>query len=77
VKVDGESAFKQTQMLQSAGGPMMVHLKEGETAQQVIDRENAERASRFNFGATLPKYVVHPRHAGPLGTSAPPIAGRR
>jgi hypothetical protein len=77
VKIDGESIYKQVQTMQSAGGPMVVTLKDGETAQQVIDRENAERASRFTFSATLPKYVVHPKYAGPLGTSPVPIVGRR
>ena len=47
----------------------MVSLQEGETAQQVIDRQNAERAARFSFDAALPRYVVLPKYAGPLGTS--------
>jgi len=76
VKVDGESIWKQSSTIQSAGGPGMVSLKEGETAQQVIDRENAERAARFGFGASLPRYVVKPKYAGPLGTSQVSIGKR-
>lgn len=69
VKIDGESLWKQSSTMQSAGGPGIVSLKEGETAQQVIDRQNAERAAHFSFDAALPRYVVHPKYAGPLGTS--------
>jgi hypothetical protein len=76
VKVDGESIWKHSSTMQSAGGPGLVSLKEGETAQQVIDRENAERAARFGFGVELPRYVVHPKYAGPLGTSQISLGGR-
>lgn len=77
VKVEGESVFKHASTIQSAGGPGFVMMKDGETAQQVIDRENAQRAANFQFSVTLPRYVVKPKYAGPLGTSQVSIGGRR
>jgi hypothetical protein len=77
VKVDGESVFKHVAVMQSAGGPGMVSLREGESAQQAIDRENAQRAANFKFGASLPRYVVKPKYAGPLGTSQVSLGGGR
>jgi hypothetical protein len=76
VKLDGEPLYKHVSHMQSAGGPGFVSLKEGETAQQVIDQQNAQRAANFQFGVSLPRYVVKPKYAGPLGTSQVAI-GRR
>lgn len=67
--IDGQSAWKQSSVLQSAHAPSMVFKKEGESAQQAIDRENQQRMAGYQFGVTLPRYVVHPKYAGPLGTS--------
>jgi hypothetical protein len=69
VKVEGEPVYKHVSYMQSAGGPGFVSLKEGQTAQQVIDEQNAQRAANFQFDVTLPRYVVKPKFAGPLGTS--------
>jgi hypothetical protein len=69
VKVDNEPVYKQVSHIQSAGGPGFVSLKEGQSAQQAIDEQNAKQAANFNFGVTLPRYVVKPKYAGPLGTS--------
>jgi hypothetical protein len=69
VKHEGEPIYKHTSIIQSASAPMMVSLQEGETAQQVIDRENAQRMANFEFGVWLPRYVVKPKYANPLGTS--------
>ncbi len=66
--VDGQSAWKSTSVLQGYA-PSVVLTKEGETAQQAIDRENQQRLAGYSFGVTLPQYVVHPKYAGPLGTS--------
>jgi hypothetical protein len=69
VKVDGESIYKHVSVIQSAGGPLIVDLKEGESVQSVVDRQNADRAANFQFDVKLPRYVVKPKYAGPLGTS--------
>jgi hypothetical protein len=69
VTVDGEPVFKHVGVMQSAGGPGLVSLREGESAQQVIDRENAQRAANFRFDVSLPRYVVKPKYSRPLGTS--------
>jgi hypothetical protein len=74
--VDGQSVWKQRSVMQWAGGPGIVMTKEGETAQQAVDRENAERSKNFGFGVTLPRYVVQPKYAGPLGTSKLSIGGQ-
>lgn len=67
--IDGQTLWKQTSMLQSGWSPSMVHLQEGETVQQAVDRQASQWSSRFSFGVSLPRYVVHPKYAGPLGTS--------
>jgi hypothetical protein len=74
--MDGEPVYKHVSYMQSAGGPGFVSLKEGETAQQAIDQQNAQRAANFQFGVSLPRYVVKPKYAGPLGTSQVSL-GRR
>jgi hypothetical protein len=74
--VDGQSAWKQTSLLQSGYAPHAIWMERGETAQQAIDRENQQRSSRFSFTASIPRYVVHPKFAGPLGTSPFPMGGR-
>ncbi len=73
--VDGQSAWKQTSTLQSSGGPPVIWMKHGESAQQTLDRQNADRAAHFAFSASLPRYVVHPKYAGPLGTSKISLGG--
>jgi hypothetical protein len=66
--IDGQSVWKQTSTLQ-AGSPSVIWMKPGESAQQAVDRQNTQRASQFAFDVSIPRYVVHPKYAGPLGTS--------
>ncbi|HEX2475998.1 MAG TPA: hypothetical protein VHK01_14705, partial [Lacipirellulaceae bacterium] len=75
--VDGQSAWKQISLLQSGHGPHVIWMERGESAQQAIDRENQERSSHFSFSAAIPRYVVHPKYAGPLGTSKISMGGRQ
>jgi hypothetical protein len=75
--IDGESVWKQTSLIQSSRGSLVILRREGETAQQAADRENAERAANFRFDVSLPRYVVHPKYAGPLGTSRISLGGTR
>lgn len=67
--LDGESLWKQTSTLQSGWAPSVVHMQEGESIQQAVDRQASQYSSGFSFGASLPRYVVHPKYAGPLGTT--------
>jgi hypothetical protein len=64
-------------MLQSSRGSLVILRREGESAQQAVDRENAQRATNFRFDVSLPRYVVHPKYAGPLGTSKITLGGAR
>jgi hypothetical protein len=73
--VDGQSAWKQVTTLQSSHAPHVVWMQRGETAQQAVDRENSQRAAGFGFSAAIPRYVVHPKYAGPLGTSKISMGG--
>jgi hypothetical protein len=75
--VDGQSAWKQTSSLQASSSPPVIWMKKGESAQQTIDRQNAERAAGFGFNASIPRYVVHPKYVGPLGTSKLSLNGAR
>jgi hypothetical protein len=75
--IDGQSAWKQISLVQSSRGSLVILRREGETVQQAADRENAQRASSFRFDASLPRYVVHPKYAGPLGTSRISLGGTR
>jgi hypothetical protein len=59
-----------------AGAPPVVWLQGGESAQQAIDRQNAARDASFSFSAAIPRYVVHPKYAGPIGTSKITLGGR-
>jgi hypothetical protein len=72
--IDGQSAWKQTSTIQ-AGSPPVVWLQQGETAQAAVDRQNAHRTAGFAFSAAIPRYVVHPKYAGPLGTSKITLGG--
>ena len=72
--VDGQSAWKKTSTLH-AGSPPVVWLKEGESAQQAVDRQNAARTAGFSFSASIPRYVVHPKYAEPMGTSKISLGG--
>jgi hypothetical protein len=74
--VDGQSVWKQTSMLQSGYTPSIIHMQQGESAQQAVDRQSSQWSSRFSFGASLPRYVVHPKYAGPLGTSKLTLGGQ-
>jgi hypothetical protein len=74
--VDGQSAWKQAYSLQSSSPPV-IWMKKGESAQQTVDRENAERAKGFGFNVSIPRYVVNPKYAGPLGTSKVSLNGGR
>jgi hypothetical protein len=74
--VDGQSAWKQASSLQSSSPPV-IWMKKGESAQQTVDRENAERTKGFGFNVSIPRYVVHPKYAGPLGTSKVSLNGGR
>jgi hypothetical protein len=74
--VDGQSAWKQTSLLQSGHAPHAIWMERGETAQQALDRQNQQFSSRFSFSASIPRYVVHPKYAGPLGTSQISMGGR-
>jgi hypothetical protein len=67
--LEGQQIWKQSTTYEFGQAPMIIHMQEGETAQQVVDRENAQRSKHFAFGMSLPRYVVHPKYAGPLGTS--------
>jgi hypothetical protein len=75
--IDGETVWKQTSLLQSSRGSIVILRRESETAQQAADRENAQRAANFRFDMSLPSYVVHPKYAGPLGTSKFSMGGTR
>ncbi len=75
--VDGQSAWKQISLLQSGHGPHVIWMERDETAQQAIDRQNRQRSAHFSFSAAIPRYVVHPKHAGPLGTSKISMGGRQ
>ena len=67
--IDGQSLWKQSISLQSSA-PLALFMKRGETAQQTVDRENQQRNAGYDYGvASIPKYIVHPKYAGPLGTS--------
>jgi hypothetical protein len=72
--VDGQSAWKRTSTIQ-AGSPPVIWLEKDESAQQAIDRQNAERSAGFAFSTSIPRYVVHPKYAGPLGTSKISLGG--
>jgi hypothetical protein len=74
--VDGQSAWKQTSLLQSGHGPGVIWMERDESAQQAIDRQNQQRTAGFSFSASIPRYVVHPKYAGPLGTSKISMGGR-
>jgi hypothetical protein len=74
--VDGQSAWKQTSLLQSGYAPHTIWLERDETAQQAIDRQNQQRSAHFSFSASIPRYVVHPKYAGPLGTSKISMGGQ-
>lgn len=74
--IDGQSAWKTATTIQS-GPPPVIWLEGGESAQQAIDRQNAQRTSGFSFAASLPRYVVHPKYAGPRGTSTISYGGGR
>jgi hypothetical protein len=74
--VDGQSAWKQTSLLQSGYAPHAIWMERGETAQQAVDRQNQQFSSRFSFSASIPRYVVHPKYAGPLGTSKISLGSR-
>jgi hypothetical protein len=50
-------------------------MKNGESAQQTLDNENAQRTANFSFSAAIPRYVVQPKYAGPLGTSKISLGG--
>ena len=73
--VDGQSAWKNTSTIQIGNSPPVIWLKEGESGQQALDRQNAERSAHFSFSAAIPRYVVHPKYAGPLGTSKISLGG--
>ena len=73
--VDGQSAWKNTSTIQMGNSPPVIWLKEGESGQQALDRQNAERSAHFSFSAAIPRYVVHPKYAKPLGTSKISLAG--
>jgi hypothetical protein len=75
--IDGQSAWKQTTTMQPGFTPSVIWLKNGESAQQTVDRENAERSKGFGFNVSVPRYVVHPKYAGPLGTSKISLNGER
>jgi WD40 repeat protein len=74
VMVDGQSAWKQISTIQ-AGAPSAIWLQNGESAQQAIDRQNAANSANFSFSATMPRYIVHPKYAGPMGTSKISLSG--
>jgi hypothetical protein len=74
--VDGQSAWKQISLLQSGYGPHVIWMERGESAQQAIDRQNRQQSANFGFSAAIPRYVVHPKYAGPLGTSKISMGGR-
>jgi hypothetical protein len=73
--VDGQSVWKNTSVIQSGGSPPVIWMKAGETGQQALDRENAERSAYFSFSMAIPRYVVQPKYAGPLGTSKISLGG--
>ena len=75
--IDGQSAWKHSSSMQSGFGPPVIWTKKGESAQQTLDRENSERSAHFGFSASIPRYVVHPKYAGPLGTSKISFAGTK
>jgi hypothetical protein len=75
--IDDQLVWKQGTMLQSSRGSLVILRREGESAQQAVDRENAQRATNFRFDVSLPRYVVHPKYAGPLGTSKITLGGAR
>jgi hypothetical protein len=77
ITIDGQSVWKQGTLLQSSRGSLVILRREGESAQQAVDRENAQRATNFRFDVSLPSYVVHPKYAGPLGTSKISLGGAR
>lgn len=74
IMVDGQSAWKLVSTMQ-AGAPHVIWLQQGESAQQAIDRQNAARDASFSFSASIPRYVVHPKYAGPIGTSKITLSG--
>ena len=59
----------------TAGQPAGGLAQGGRSAQQAVDRQNAARTAGFSFSASIPRYVVHPKYAEPMGTSK--IFGRR
>ncbi len=69
ILLNGESLWKQTTMMQSGRAPMHVFMQKGESVQQAVDRENSQRSGGFGFSVNLPRYVVQPKYAGPLGKS--------
>jgi hypothetical protein len=75
--VDGQSAWKQISLLQSGHAPHVIWMERGETAQQALDRQNQQRSAHFAFSAAIPRYVVHPKYAEPLGTSKISMGGRQ
>jgi hypothetical protein len=74
--VDGQSAWKQTSLLQSGHAPHVIWMERDETAQQALDRQNQQFSAHFSFSAPIPRYVVHPKYSGPLGSSQIPMGGR-
>ncbi|MCC7474511.1 MAG: HEAT repeat domain-containing protein [Pirellulales bacterium] len=73
--VDGQPIWRHLALMQSANGPGLIVTHGGESAQQALDRDNTARAAGFNFSVSLPRYVVQPKYAGPLGTSKLSLGG--
>jgi hypothetical protein len=73
--IDGQTVWKKSSVLQSGSSPMTVWMEKGESAQQAVDRQNESRAANFAYGVSLPRYIVHPKFAGPLGTSTISLGG--
>jgi hypothetical protein len=75
LEVDGKPAWKSQAMQWTGSAPSLIQSKDGESAQQTVDREREEQKRRFQFSIRLPQYVVHPDKAGPVGTSKLTLTG--
>jgi hypothetical protein len=64
--MDGKPLWKHAETIESTQMPGSVRTSDGETVQQMLDRRNAEQAASFSFDVTLPRYIAHPKFAGPL-----------
>ena len=66
--IDGQPAWNYRSV--NSGTPFHLQMKEGESVQQAVDRNRGQPSPAGHLqGARIPGYVVHPKYAGPLGTS--------